>query len=204
MSDTRDRVARSIASTHVQLYQATGGLLGGLVGGMPVLLLTTTGRRSGRTHTAPLTYLRIDGRIILIASYGGANRHPAWYLNLDARPAVEVQRWRRSRPMTARTLSGTDREAVWSKVVRRAPIYGWYQRRTDREIPLVELVSDGDKGDIDDGPAESVDLDSMTKAELVEIARAIDLPGRSKMNKSELLRALRAREEEIGDAARGI
>lgn len=201
MPDVKDAAARSIALAHVQLYRATGGLFGGLVGPLPVLLLTTTGRRSGSKRVTPLTYLRIDGRIFLVASYGGANRHPAWYLNLEAQPQVDVQRWRTTEPMIARTISGDDRERIWSKIVRRAPLYAWYQRQTDREIPIVELVGGHDTF------AESgttVALDMLTKAELMAMARDLDISGRSSMTKAELLDALHQREAEVADAARGI
>lgn len=201
MPDTRDRAARSIAAAHVKLYEATGGVFGGVVGTMPVLLLTTTGRRSGEPRTTPLTYLRVDGRIILIASYGGANRHPAWYLNLDADPRVRVQRWRRQSDMTARTLDGEDHDAVWAKVVRRSPIYAWYQRQTDRRIPLVELVG-GHETFAESGTAVALDL--LTRDELAAMARELDIAGRSKMNKAQLLDALHAHETEVADAARGI
>jgi deazaflavin-dependent oxidoreductase (nitroreductase family) len=168
---------------------------------MPVLLLTTTGRRTGEARTTPLTYLRVDGRIVLIASYGGAGRHPAWYLNLDADPRVSVQRWRKRSDMTAHTLRGDDRDAVWSKVVRRAPIYAWYQRQTDRVIPVVELVG-GHETFTESGTA--VALDMLTRDELAAMARELDIAGRSKMNKAQLLDALRAQEAEVADAARGI
>lgn len=203
MADTKDRAARSIAAGHVQLYKASGGLFGGIVGALPVLLLTTTGRKSGEERTTPLTYLRVDGRIFLIASYGGAHRHPAWYLNLVAEPEVRVQRWRKSETMRAVTLTGTDREAIWDKIVRRAPIYAWYQHRTDREIPVVELVGSGARSTFTES-GTAVALDLMTRAELLTIAQELKVPGRSRMNKAELLRALHAREDEVADAARGI
>lgn len=203
MADTKDLAARSIAAGHVQLYRASGGLFGGLVGSLPVLLLTTTGRRSGEPRTTPLTYLRVDGRIFLIASYGGANRHPAWYLNLAGDPQVEVQRWRTSETMTARTITGADRDAIWAKIVRRAPIYAWYQRRTDREIPVVELLGSGARATFTES-GTAVALDMMTRAELLAIAKELDIPGRSRMNRAELVTALHDREAEVEDAARGI
>lgn len=201
MSDTKDLAARSIAAAHIRLYRASGGVFGGMVGTMPVLLLTTTGRRTGEPRTAPLTYLRVDGRIFLIASYGGADRHPAWYLNLQQNPVVTVQRWRTSETMTARTIEGDDRAAVWAKIVRRAPIYAWYQRQTEREIPVVELAG-GRDAFAESGT--SVALDMLTKAELAEIAKRLEIPGRSKMTKAQLLVALHEHETEVADAARGI
>lgn len=203
MSDQKDRAARSISVAHVRLYRASGGLFGGLVGTLPVLLLTTTGRSTGEHRTTPLTYLRVDGRVFLIASYGGAGRHPAWYLNLDADPNVDVQRWRTTESMTARTIGGADRDDIWRKIVRRAPIYAWYQRQTDREIPVVELTGGGHSATFTES-GTAVALDMMTRAELAAIARELDVEGRSMMNKAQLLQALHDREAEVEDAARGI
>lgn len=201
MPDVKDAAARSISTAHVRLYRATGGLFGGLVGSLPVLLLTTTGRRSGEPRTTALTYLRVDGRIFLVASYGGANRHPAWYLNLQAEPRVEAQRWRTTEPMTARTIADADREQIWSKIVRRAPIYAWYQRQTDRQIPVVELIGGHDTFR---ESGTSVALDLLTRAELAAMARELEIPGRSRMTKAQLLEALHAQEAIVEDSARGI
>ena len=203
MTNVQDQAAQSVTAAHVKLYRATGGLLGGFIAGMPVLLLMTTGRRTGDRRTSPLTYFRVDDRIFVIASYGGARHNPAWYLNLEADPNVEVQRWRSTIPMQARTISGADRDRVWSRVTLLAPIYRWYQRRTDREIPVVELVAVDEDGHLDQA-RDPVDFSVMTKSDLMDIAAQIELRGRSKMDKTTLLAALRAREADVADAARGL
>ena len=106
---------------------------------MPVLLLTTRGRRSGRRRTVPLTYLRDGDDLVLIASYGGSPRHPAWFLNLAADPEVEVRIGRGRRRMKARRATPDERARLWPKVVETYDGYAAYQRRTTREIPLVFL-----------------------------------------------------------------
>jgi deazaflavin-dependent oxidoreductase (nitroreductase family) len=136
----KDVTARSVSAAHEIAYRMSGGFVGGWIGGMPVLLLTTTGRRTGKQRTTPLTYFEIDGRILIVASYGGDERHPAWYLNLDADPDVVVERGSRRDQMTARTLSPSERDDIWPRITRRNPMYESYQRNTERRIPVVELV----------------------------------------------------------------
>lgn len=104
-----------------------------------MLLLTTRGRRTGLGHTVPLLYLREGESLVVIASYGGRDRHPQWYLNLVADPSVTVQVGTRRLPMIARAASPTQREAVWPRVVAAYHDYAEYQKRTDREIPVVIL-----------------------------------------------------------------
>lgn len=112
-------------------------MIGGRFGTVENVLLITTGRKSGQRRTTPLT-VTVDGdRLVLVASNGGARRHPDWYLNLSADPEVEVQRGRRTRPFRARTATGEERARLWRSVVRTYPGYDGYQRRTKREIPLV-------------------------------------------------------------------
>jgi deazaflavin-dependent oxidoreductase (nitroreductase family) len=108
---------------------------------MPVLLLTTAGRKTGRRRTTPLTYLDDVDRLVLVASYGGAPRHPSWYLNLTAQPEVEVTRGRRTVRMQARTATPDERAELWPRVTSRYRGYAAYQERTTREIPLVILTS---------------------------------------------------------------
>ncbi len=106
---------------------------------MPVLLLTTTGRRSGRRRTVPLTYLEDARNLVLVASYGGSPTHPAWFLNLEANPEVEVQIGRERRTMRARRGTPEERARLWPRVVEAYDGYASYQRRTCREIPLAIL-----------------------------------------------------------------
>lgn len=104
-----------------------------------MLLLTTRGRKTGEAHTVPLLYLR-DGEIIaLIASYGGRDHHPAWYLNLVDDPDVSVQTARGKKRLTARTATPAERETWWPRIVDAYSDYATYQSRTKREIPVVLL-----------------------------------------------------------------
>jgi deazaflavin-dependent oxidoreductase (nitroreductase family) len=129
---------RCITGMHTALYRLSGGLVGGWIG-VPILLLTTKGRRSGRRRTQPLLYLRTDRGYALVASYGGSDRHPDWYLNLDAEPEVEVQVGPTRTRMRARTTSAERRAELWPRLVALYKDYDVYQSRTEREIPVVEL-----------------------------------------------------------------
>lgn len=122
---------------HRAIYRATGGRLGGRLGTMEQVLLTTTGRRTGRRRTTPLSVLPDGDRLVLVASDGGAPVHPNWYLNLLADPVVVVRRRREVRTMRARPATPAERAVLWPRVVALYRGYGRYQRRTKREIPLV-------------------------------------------------------------------
>ena len=106
---------------------------------MPCILLRTVGRRSGKPHTVCLSYLPDGDSMVVVGSFGGADRHPAWYHNVLANPEVTVQNRGRVFTATAETLTGAEREAVWEARIAGAPRYARYQERTDREIPLVRL-----------------------------------------------------------------
>jgi deazaflavin-dependent oxidoreductase (nitroreductase family) len=124
---------------HVRAYRATAGREGHEWMGTHALLLTTTGRQSGERRTAPLMYAQDDDRYVVVASRGGAPRHPAWYLNLEADPHVEVQVGERVLHARARTASGDERARLWSVMTREWPAYDDYQAKTEREIPVVVL-----------------------------------------------------------------
>ncbi len=129
-----------ISRTHVVIYKLTRGKVGGRAAGMPCLLLRTTGRRSGKAHTVCLSYLPDGDSMVIVASFGGADQHPAWYHNLRANPEVTVQDGGRVFTASAQTITGAERERVWEERVASAPRYSHYQERTDREIPLVRLT----------------------------------------------------------------
>jgi len=114
-------------------------MLGRRLAGNDMLLLTTRGRSTGEPHTVPLLYLRDADRLLVIASYGGRDRHPEWYLNLLADPSVTTRVAERTLAMTARTASSAERAGWWPKVVAAYGDYAVYQARTDREIPVVAL-----------------------------------------------------------------
>lgn len=120
------------------LYRTTGGRLGGtFVGGAPVCLFTTTGRKSGEARTAPLLYLRDGDDIVVVASKGGYSKSPQWYFNLLADPAVEVTIGREHRKMTARVATAAEKAALWPRLVANYKSYDTYQARTERDIPVV-------------------------------------------------------------------
>jgi F420H(2)-dependent quinone reductase len=130
---------RMIAGTHEFWYRLSGGIIGGRVGGLPILLLTTTGRKSGKKRTMPLVYLPDGENMIVIASNGGADQHPAWWLNLRSNPKAEVQVGRDTKTVVAEKATGEERDRLWRQVVELYHGYDEYSRMTEREIPVVTL-----------------------------------------------------------------
>jgi F420H(2)-dependent quinone reductase len=125
---------------HVLAYRATGGLVGHRVpGAPPMLLLDHVGAKSGKHRTTPLAYLGDGEDLVLVASKGGSPRHPAWFHNLRAYPDTTVQVGSGRRAVRARVATAEQRARLWPKVVQMYPGYRHYQRRTEREIPLVIL-----------------------------------------------------------------
>jgi len=136
-----DLQLKAMNAIHRALLAISFGRLGSSVGGMPVLELTTTGRKSGRPRTVMLTSPVQDGdAIVIVASRGGDDHHPAWLLNLRDHPDVEVAfAGKPKRPMRARVASPEERAALWPRVTADHEGYANYQTKTDREIPLVLL-----------------------------------------------------------------
>jgi F420H(2)-dependent quinone reductase len=130
---------RYLGALHRLLYRVSGGRVGGRVWDLPVVLLTTTGRRSGKRRTVPLCSFRDGDDVVVIASYGGLDQPPAWWLNLEANPHAELLDGRTRRLVTARNAGPGERERLWAEVTSRAPGYLEYERRTTREIPVVIL-----------------------------------------------------------------
>lgn len=124
---------------HRFLYRVSGGRIGGRVVGMPVLMLTTTGRKSGVPRTNVLTYLPKGRASVVFASNAGEPRHPAWWLNLAADPHATVQRGQEVTPVIAREAEGEERARLWDEVVRTEAGYAVYAERTTRRIPVVVL-----------------------------------------------------------------
>ncbi|MEV7172318.1 nitroreductase/quinone reductase family protein [Streptomyces sp. NPDC093224] len=120
-------------------FRANAGKVGGPFEGAELLLLTTTGARSGRPHTVPLGFLRDGGTPLVVASAAGADRHPAWYHNLLARPLVQVETGSEEYEAVAVPAEGARREELFARIVREEPGYGAYQERTARVIPVVAL-----------------------------------------------------------------
>ena len=108
--------------------------------GVPTLLLTTTGRKSGVKRRTALIYGRDNADYVIVASKGGTPDHPAWYLNLEADPEVEIQVLDDVLPATARTVTGEERERLWALMRQIWPAYDEYQTKTDRQIPVVVLT----------------------------------------------------------------
>jgi F420H(2)-dependent quinone reductase len=127
----------------VDLYERTGGREGGTLEGKPVVVLTTRGRRTGQLRKSPLMRVEHDGRYAVIASQGGAPKHPVWYLNLLADPQVTLQDGDRVFDMRARVASGDEKREWWKRATDTWPAYDQYQAKTDREIPLVILEPAG-------------------------------------------------------------
>ena len=125
---------------HVRLYRLTGGLLGGRMDGLDMLLLTTRGRKTGVARTVPLPYFRDGEHYLLIASYGGNVRNPAWLDNLVADGEVTIQVGFRRRKARAEVASGAEHERLWREVTASFPRYLEYQRKTARQIPVVIIV----------------------------------------------------------------
>ena len=123
---------------HIFVFRLTGGRLMGKFD-LPVLLLTTTGRRSGRRRTVPLLYLEDRGTVLLIGSNNGGPTNPGWYHNLVANPTVEVETRSGRRSMRAEPLVGAERRHRFDQIKAAADRYAEYQSRTDRELPVVAL-----------------------------------------------------------------
>ena len=140
MALVRNRGVELFWRWHPRIYRATGGRLLGRLAGLPVLLLETVGRRTGARRETALTYLPYRGDRVVVASVLGEPRHPAWYLNLRAEPAVSITVGRERIPVSARDAEGEEREAIWDELISRSPDYAQYRGRTDRRIPLVVLT----------------------------------------------------------------
>ena len=124
---------------HVDRYRETDGEEGHDWNGTQTLLLTTTGRKSGKPRTTPLIYAPHDGAYTVVASQGGSDDPPAWYLNLTENPEVEVQVKGDRFKGKARTATPDEKPEMWRTMVGEWPAYDEYQQRTDREIPVVVL-----------------------------------------------------------------
>jgi F420H(2)-dependent quinone reductase len=136
---------------HGAVYRRTGGAVGRHVGGRPALLLHTIGRRTGMPRTTALIYAKQGEHYLVVASNGGASRHPAWFLNVEAEPDVELQVGRNRQPARARIASDDERSELWpvvnrgnrglTRLLHRGATgrYDVYQRHTDREIPVVVI-----------------------------------------------------------------
>lgn len=139
MTSAMSRLTKAVTETHVALIRLTHGRFGARMGNLRLCILTTTGRKSGVERHNPLAWFPHDDGLVVIASAGGSNHHPAWYLNLVANPSVSVEIDGVDRPMTARTASAAEKAQIWPGIVAKAKNFEGYQARTSRNIPVVIL-----------------------------------------------------------------
>lgn len=129
-----------LGAEHVRRYQETGGRVGYLWNGVPTLLLTTRGRRTGQPRTTPLIFGRDGEDYLVVASMGGAPHHPNWYLNLLQNPQADVQVLAERFSVVSRTASAEEKRRLWKVMTDLWPNYDVYQSRTERSIPVVVLT----------------------------------------------------------------
>jgi deazaflavin-dependent oxidoreductase (nitroreductase family) len=133
------RIQKAVVRLHVLLYRASGGRIGGRIWGLGVLLLTTTGRKTGKRRTVALCYLADGDRLVVVASNGGTARYPAWWLNLSHAPRATIEVGRTRSTVTTRDASPEERARLWAELTAIAPGYLKYEARTTRPIRLVIL-----------------------------------------------------------------
>jgi deazaflavin-dependent oxidoreductase (nitroreductase family) len=137
---TKDVIAKAITTFHRFVFDISKGKVAGSTGGMPVVKLTTIGRKSGKPRTTMLTApLEEDDKVVLVASYGGDDRDPMWFSNLVANPDVDVLIGGSQRKMHARVAEGDERTRLWEALTAEHANYAGYQRKTSRQIPVVVL-----------------------------------------------------------------
>jgi deazaflavin-dependent oxidoreductase (nitroreductase family) len=137
-STATDVMMKTMNLVHRGLLAVSGGRVGSTLASMPAVQLHTTGRRSGQRRSVMLTApIHEDGRYVLVASKGGDDRHPEWYLNLVAQPNIELTIGKETVPFTARTATAEEKADMWPRIVSVYCGYAGYQRKTDRDIPVV-------------------------------------------------------------------
>ncbi len=132
-------VQKLATKLHSSIFRATDGKIGGTLAGGPVLLLVTTGRKTGQRRTTPLLYLMDGDRYVIVASNGGAPKDPVWWLNLKANPEATVEVGDRTLRVRAEAASPEEKARLWPRLVKMYGGYEGYQRKTDRTIPVVIL-----------------------------------------------------------------
>ncbi|PXX57458.1 deazaflavin-dependent oxidoreductase (nitroreductase family) [Nocardia tenerifensis] len=141
MSDTNNLAvdAKSFNEQVIDEFRANAGKVGGMFEGAAMVLITTTGAKSGRRVTSPLVYLPDGDRIVLIASNGGSDKHPAWYHNLVADPKLTVEIGTEQYEARAEVVTGAERDALYARMVEIMPGFGEYQAKTSRVIPVLAV-----------------------------------------------------------------
>ncbi|BCZ23826.1 hypothetical protein MTY59_36810 [Mycobacterium senriense] len=143
MADDALSSEREFNEQNIEEFRRNGGKVGGQFEGFPLLLLTSTGARSGAQRVNPVAYFDIDDKIYVVGSAAGRDNNPAWVHNIRANPRVSIEIGSEpAKPATARELPRDERDSIYPVVVERAPGFSEYQQRTDRLIPVFELVTD--------------------------------------------------------------
>lgn len=132
------------AREQAELYESSGGTEGTTRHGMPVIVLTSVGNKTGKLRKTPLMRVQHEGRYLAVASLGGSPKNPVWYYNLIANPNVELQDGPVKQDMTAREVTGDEKEQWWERAVAAFPYYAEYQTKTEREIPVFVLETSSD------------------------------------------------------------
>lgn len=128
-----------MSQMQINRFRRTGGQKGGTLRGMPVLLLTTIGRKSGKERVTPVMYIRDGDNYVITASKGGADTHPDWYRNLMAHPQTTIEVGDKTLRVHASQATPEQKAPLWAELVRQAPFFGDYQTKTTREIPMIIL-----------------------------------------------------------------
>ena len=141
MKRFKPQTIRLMGRLHASLWRLTRGRFVDAVGAAPFLLLTTTGRKTGRLRTTPVLYLEDGSDLVVVASFGGNDMHPAWYLNLKDCPEAEIVIRGERRRVSAREITIQEKKRIWRRLEKLYPQFDVYQQRTSREIPLLRLAS---------------------------------------------------------------
>lgn len=146
MSDDQPKTAEGtgtditlIGPEHVKAYQETNGEVGYIWNGVPILLFTSIGAKSGLPRTNAIIFTQVGDKYVIMASMGGSPKHPAWYHNIRKNPEIDVQIKGEKFRATTRTAQSPEREELWAEAIRDWPNYDVYQSRTDRQIPVVVI-----------------------------------------------------------------
>lgn len=139
LSGEFERSTSDWAADQAELIEKSGGTEGRTLQGMPVVLLTTKGAKTGKIRKTPLMRVEHDGKYAIVASLGGAPKNPVWYYNVKKNPLVELRDGTTNQDMAAREITGDEKATWWERAVAAFPPYADYQKKTDREIPVFVL-----------------------------------------------------------------
>ena len=133
-------LGRGANALNSRLYRVSGGRLMGKARGMPILLITVSGRKTGIKHTNPVMYLEDDGRYVVTGSGAGSLAEPEWFKNLRSSHEAEIEIGRRKLAVSVAVAAGEQRDTLWKELVARAPFFAGYQRKVERQIPVAILM----------------------------------------------------------------